>query len=182
MTPPDVTIRPLQPGESPACEAVLRALPDWFGIESSLLQYVADSQRYPTWLALHGPQVIGFVTLNRHFPEAGEIHCLAVRPEFHDRGVGRALVQTVEQALRISGAGFMQVKTMGPSRPSESYARTLAFYRAVGFVPLEEIHGLWGRHPVLAVDKINLPDDLGCCVSHTRAAKRALRWSIGSAV
>ena len=153
MTPDDMSIRPMQSGEFAVCEVILRALPDWFGIEVSLMQYVADTRKHPTFLATRGAEVIGFITLNQHFPEAGEIHCLAVRPEYHGHGVGRALIVAAEEMFRSKGARFMQVKTMGPSRPSEFYARTLGFYRAVGFAPLEEIHGLWGAIPCLLLVK-----------------------------
>lgn len=146
----------MQSGEHPACENVLRSLPDWFGVEESLLQYVADARdatRFETFIAEDSGRVVGFVTLRRHFPESGELHCLGVLPEFHDKGVGRVLVAKVEDVLRHAGAAYLQVKTMGPSRPCEFYARTLAFYRAVGFVPLEEIHGLWGKIPCLVLVK-----------------------------
>lgn len=143
-------------GEQTACESVLRALPDWFGIEESLLQYVADAgnaAKFETFVAAVGGRVVGFVTLRRHFAESGEIHCLGVVPESHGPGVGRALVEHVEHILRTGSAAFLQVKTMGPSRPCAFYARTLAFYRAIGFAPLEEIHGLWGKIPCLVLIK-----------------------------
>ena len=43
----------------------------------------------------------------------------------------------------MRGVEFVQVKTLGPSHPSEGYAATRRFYGAVGFRPLEELHGLW---------------------------------------
>lgn len=149
-----MTIRTLKFGEHVDCERILRALPDWFGIEESLVQYVADAKRFETLVAIGTAEdIIGFVTIRRHFPESGEIHCLAVVPSEHGRGVGRGLVAAVEQRLIAGGAAFLQVKTLGPSRPSEFYARTLAFYRAVGFAPLEELHGLWGAIPCLMLVK-----------------------------
>ena len=38
----------------------------------------------------------------------------------------------------------MQVKTLGPSHPSERYARTRTFYEALDFIPLEETTSFWG--------------------------------------
>jgi hypothetical protein len=35
------------------------------------------------------------------------------------------------------------VKTLGPSRPSELCERTRGFYESRGFVPLEELSGIW---------------------------------------
>jgi ribosomal protein S18 acetylase RimI-like enzyme len=81
------------------------------------------------------------MTLRTHFPKAAEIHCIAARPEFHRRGVGRALIAFAERHLAAQGVEFLQVKTMGPSRPNREYAMTTEFYRAVGFVELEEFIG-----------------------------------------
>jgi ribosomal protein S18 acetylase RimI-like enzyme len=146
-------MRAFRPGDEHACERILRSLPDWFGIEESLRQYVEDSKRYPTTLAADGDDPVGFLTLHQHFPESAEIHCIAVLPEHHRRGVGRLLVDHAESQLRERGVRFLQVKTMGPSRPCEFYAKSIAFYRGIGFAPLEEIHGLWGRIPCLVLVK-----------------------------
>ena len=48
---------------------------------------------------------------------------------------------------------LLQVKTLGPTRPSEHYDRTRAFYAALGFQPLEEIHDLWPGNPCLIMVK-----------------------------
>lgn len=148
-------IRSVAPGEHAVCEHILRALPAWFGIESSLVQYVADVQRYPTWLGVDSTtnEPLGVLTLHQHFPESAEIHCMAVLPDHHRRGVGRALIAFAESEVRSRGAEYLQVKTQGPSRPCEAYTRTRAFYRALGFAPLEEIHGLWPGNPCLVLVK-----------------------------
>jgi hypothetical protein len=38
-------------GVGPQCERLLRALPGWFGIEQSIVDYVAAIQTMPTFLA-----------------------------------------------------------------------------------------------------------------------------------
>ena len=91
--------------------------------------------------------------LRRHFPEAAEIHLMAVHPSLHRRGIGRLLLRAVEADLRSAGVRWLQVKTLGPSKPSDAYAGTRAFYQAYGFAPLEEIHGLWGDNPCLVMVK-----------------------------
>jgi hypothetical protein len=48
----------------------------------------------------------------------------------------------------------MSVKTLGPSHPDGGYANTRRFYRACGFLPVEELHGLWGEgNPCLVMVK-----------------------------
>ena len=50
----------LQPA---VAEQILRTLPQWFGVESALLQYAADARTLPTFVALSDRAVIGFVSL-----------------------------------------------------------------------------------------------------------------------
>ena len=61
-------------GIATQCERVLRTLPGWFGIESALLDYVRDTARLPTFVAMEKTELLGFLTLQEHFPEAWEVH------------------------------------------------------------------------------------------------------------
>ena len=87
--------------------------------------------------------IVGFLAINQHNDYTAEIRVMAVRKEFHRRGVGRALVKHVEE-VHSRKVEYLEVKTLGPSRPAASYARTRAFYAALGFRPLEE-NNLWGE-------------------------------------
>jgi N-acetylglutamate synthase-like GNAT family acetyltransferase len=140
---PPFSIRLLRPGESSQCERILRALPDWFGIESALVDYVASTERMETFVAESDGGVVGFLTLHVHNEHSAEIHVMAVDPDRHRGGIGAALVSRAEAHLRGRAIEFLQVKTLGPSRPWEPYERTRRFYARMGFLPLEENH-LWG--------------------------------------
>jgi len=138
-------------------ERLLRMLPRWFGIESSVLEYVAASRTLPAYLAWpdgrQGAQPSGALLAVRHFPASAEIYLLAVDPAWHRRGAGRALVTALEADLVSEGVEFLQVKTQGPARPDAGYEKTRQFYADVGFRPLEEIHGLWPGIPCLMMIK-----------------------------
>jgi N-acetylglutamate synthase-like GNAT family acetyltransferase len=151
--PMAIQVRDAAPRDSGAFEPILRALPDWFGIEESLLQYARDAERWPTLVAEAAGEPVGFLTLHRHFARAAEVHCMAVVPAWHRRGVGRALLKYAESVCRGQGVEYLQVKTLGPSRECEHYARTRLFYEAVGFVPLEEFPNLWPGNPCLLLVK-----------------------------
>ena len=58
------------------CEAVLRTLPKWFGIEPALRMYARDSAAMPTFALTDEGAVVGFLTLQEHFANAWEIHCV----------------------------------------------------------------------------------------------------------
>jgi hypothetical protein len=104
-------------------DRLLRALPEWFGIETAIVEYVRSAEELPTYCARQVADVVG------------------------------VLLQAAEADLRNASVRWLQVKTLGPSRPAEEYARTRAFYRACGFDPLEEIHELWDDNPCLLMIK-----------------------------
>jgi GNAT superfamily N-acetyltransferase len=134
-----------------AVERLLRMLPGWFGIESSIIEYVEAAQRLPTYLVwpvgnpgiMPDGQPAGALLAVRHFPCSAEIHLMAVDPAIHRRGAGRALIAALEADLTAEKVQFLQVKTLGPSREDDGYEQTRRFYASVGFQPLEEIHDLW---------------------------------------
>jgi coenzyme F420-0:L-glutamate ligase/coenzyme F420-1:gamma-L-glutamate ligase len=136
---------------SRVAEAVLRDLPDWFGIEDSTRQYIEDAAALPTFVA---EPDLGFLSLKQHTPAAAELYVMGVRAEHHRQGVGRALVEAAELWCRKRGIRYLHVKTLGPSRPDPGYDATRTFYESLGFVALEELHGLWDEgNPTLVLVK-----------------------------
>jgi N-acetylglutamate synthase-like GNAT family acetyltransferase len=134
-------------------DRLLRALPEWFGIETAIVDYIRSADELPTYCARHADGVVGVVLVKQHFPKSAEIHLMAVQPDLHGRGIGRRLLQTAETDLRQAGVAWLHVKTLGPSHSDVLYARTRKFYQACGFDPLEEIHGLWEDNPCLMMIK-----------------------------
>jgi GNAT superfamily N-acetyltransferase len=130
---------------------LLAALPTWFGIPEANAEYVAAATRLPGHVAYAGADAVGILLYERHFPESAEIHLLAVDPAWHRKGIGRALVDALIDELRPTGCRLLQVKTLGPSRADAGYAKTREFYRAVGFLPLEELIDLWPGNPCLVM-------------------------------
>lgn len=136
--------------KSQLCEELLLVLPEWFGLEESVRDYVRDVAGLPVFAV--GRE--GFLALKLHNPAAAEIHVMGVLPDRHGRGIGTGLVDAAEAFLRERGVEYLQVKTLGPSEPSEHYARTRRFYESRGFVPLEELNAIWGEaNPCLIMVK-----------------------------
>ena len=135
------------------CEAVLRTLPKWFGIEPALLMYARDSATNPTF-ALIDPSVVGFITLQEHFTTAW-VHCVAVRAEARGQGHGSRLLSRAEDWLVSKGVRYLQVKTVAASSASLAYPQTREFYARRGFDPLEVFPTLWDAHnPALQCIKV----------------------------
>ena len=130
-------------------ERFLAQLPSWFGIPEANAAYVQAARELAGLLTLVDGEPVGMLLHQRHFPEAAEIHLMAVSPNWHRRGIGTAMVNRLVSDLRRTECQLLQVKTLGPSRPHPGYAATREFYRAAGFLPLEELTELWGNDPCL---------------------------------
>jgi GNAT superfamily N-acetyltransferase len=137
----EITLRPAGSGQ--ACAAILADLSAWFGQPESNANYARVADEGPAWIALEDGHPVAIMTLKDHFDTAVEIYLLGVRPPSHHQGLGRALIERAEAYAAERGAIYLTVKTLGPSEDYEPYARTRAFYRAVGFTPLEEFTDLW---------------------------------------
>jgi GNAT superfamily N-acetyltransferase len=94
------------------CEAILRSLPRWFGIEDALQMYVADTETHPCFGHEVDGRLAAFLSLKRHFPQAWEVHCMAVHADWRNQGLGSSLLQLSERWLAAQGVRFLQVKTV----------------------------------------------------------------------
>lgn len=127
----------------------------WFGIEEALQMYARDSALLPTFAAEADSRLVGFISLQEHFPESWDVHCIAVHADHRGTGIGSALLAHSEYWLGRTGVRFLQVKTVAATSPSKEYAETREFYRAKGFTPLEVFPTLWNPHnPALQLIKV----------------------------
>ncbi|HVE95140.1 MAG TPA: GNAT family N-acetyltransferase [Acidimicrobiales bacterium] len=134
-------------------------MPTWFGIESANEDYIAKAEWSPTIVAAADGHDVGLTVIERHFPTAAEVHLIAVTPEHHRAGIGRAMLRFAEAQLADEGVRFLQVKTLSPARVDAGYENTRAFYLAYGFEPLEEFPELWDpSNPALQMIKVVQPD------------------------
>lgn len=129
-----------------------RATP-WFGIPEANAAYVESARDLPGLVPQVGDQTVGLVLYRRHFRQAAEIELMAISPEWYRRGIGTAVLQALSANLRLNGCEFIQVKTLGASRPDKHFTQTRAFCHAVGFLPLEEMKTIWPSNPCLVMVK-----------------------------
>ena len=133
---------------------ILAALPAWFGIPESTAQYVEGCKALPFAAVCDGESPVGFLALRQTAPQAGEVYVMGTLPAYHRKGAGRALLAWAEQYARAAGWKLLQVKTLDAAHPSPEYARTRAFYHAMGFVDLECFPTLWDEgNPCLVLVK-----------------------------
>lgn len=132
--------------KSAVTEAILRGLPNWFGIEESIISYIADASGLYLLCALDRKKPVGFIAIHEHFPCTCEIHVMGILQSHHRLGIGRELVNRAAAHYAGKGFAFMTVKTVAEPAGDAEYASTRAFYRAMGFLPLEVFPLLWDAH------------------------------------
>jgi XTP/dITP diphosphohydrolase len=142
------------------CGSILRALPEWFGVEEAIRRYASEAESLPMFAAMEAGQAVGFVTIRRQTADSSEIHALGVRAGWHRRGIGRRLLAQAAIHARGHGAAFLVVKTLSASRPDPAYDRTRRFYGAMGFRPLLELPTLWStENPCSIMVKVLAPTE-----------------------
>lgn len=127
-------------------------LPQWFGIEDSIVEYGQNLEALDGFVAEDRGEVVGFVGLKRYGDQAVEIDVIGVRPHLRGSGIGTRLIEAVESNSG-SAIRLIHMKTLAPSDPDPNYAETRAFWLARGFVPMDA-HELWGpENPCLVMAK-----------------------------
>jgi GNAT superfamily N-acetyltransferase len=136
------TIRPLGPADASACDAIIAALPEWFGDEQGIRD-CAEAVRTQDGLIAHdGDEVVGFLTWTRDDGVA-EITWMATRPDRRRSGAGRLLIDALVARSVDDGVRELHVKTLSEREPYPPYEQTRAFYRAMGFAAVQELD-IWG--------------------------------------
>ena len=136
------------------CNFILRALPDWFGIEESIVDYVTQVKNMPFFAVFDNNNAIGFVTIKLHNIHTAEIYVMGILQEYHKQGIGKKIISLCEKYCIENNIEFLTVKTLSDLRENESYRKTRLFYQALGFKPLEIFETLWGKsNPCLFLAK-----------------------------
>ena len=126
------------------CMDILRDLPEWFGIETSLLEYVQGVAEKEFYTTVDQGKYVGFFSVKLLNNATAELYVNGVLKEYHRKGIGRKMIERIEDSLKQRGFKLLMVKTIGESVNNISYSKTRSFYKDMGFLPLEEIKEIWG--------------------------------------
>jgi GNAT superfamily N-acetyltransferase len=146
---PAVALRPLEPADAPACDAILASLPYHFGDDHGRELCAKAVREQPGLVATAGDAPIGFVTWRHWYAAAAEITWLAVHADHRRRGAGRLLVDGVLAAVGPE-VRYAVVTTLSEATPDDpgvedGYAGTRAFWRRCGFEPVFDPAGWWNE-------------------------------------
>jgi ribosomal protein S18 acetylase RimI-like enzyme len=135
-------------------DVILRKLPDWFGIEEAIVEYVSTVHKYPYWAAFDNGNCIGFFSGEIHYNRTGEIYVCAIDPEYHGKGIGTLLYKETEKYFIENGCEYVIVKTLSEENPDVNYAKTRDFYKKMGFKELITLAEMWDEwNPCLIMIK-----------------------------
>jgi len=133
---------------------IMHSLPAWFSPPEDIDKKAVTHRDYPFIAAYDGEAPIGFVALKIHNEFTADMYNLGVLEQYHRRGVGRGLVEAAEKYCMDGGYVYLTVKTLDSSAEYEPYERTRAFYRKMGFIPLEVFTTFWNEeNPCLFLAK-----------------------------
>ena len=136
------------------CNEILRSLPDWFGIDASIVDYVEKVRSMPFFAANDDDKFIGFVALKVHNPFTAEVCVMGILQEYHRQGIGKRLIDSCEMYCIDNNLEYLTVKTLDESRECDSYKKTRLFYQSMGFRPLEVFPLHWDEdNPCLFLAK-----------------------------
>jgi GNAT superfamily N-acetyltransferase len=141
-----VTIRPLEARDAPACDAIVASLPYHFGDDHGIELCAAAVREQAGLVATLADAPVAFVTWRHWYGTAAEITWMAVRAGERRSGIGRMLVEAF-----LAGLGhdvrYAVVTTLSEATPEpnveDGYAGTRAFWRRCGFEPVLDPAGWW---------------------------------------
>lgn len=133
---------------------ILHALPEWFGIEESIVEYCEASRDLPMVIITEDEKPIGFCSLKVNYGVNCDLYVLGILPQYHRKGLGQRMIAFIEAYCRENHIPYMSVKTLSERHPDPFYAHTRAFYEKCGFIAFEEFPELWGKeNPCLLMVK-----------------------------
>lgn len=125
---------------------ILRKLPEWFEIESAIVDYVKNSANTTIFAYFEENKAIGFVSLKHINNHTLEIYIMGVEKQYQKNGVGTQLINTATEFAKQNNYKLLQVKTLDESYVpyDKFYEITRKFYNKVGFYNLECLN-IWGE-------------------------------------
>lgn len=126
---------------------IAKSLPEYFD-KGGLASIEQDTQNHMLFGAYLEGEMIGFATYKEINDEVVEMSWLGILPQHQGKGYGIILVENSLNELSEKYK-ICEVKTLSDTDGYEPYKKTRAFYKKMGFSPLETISPYpgWGDNP-----------------------------------
>ncbi|MCK5811905.1 MAG: GNAT family N-acetyltransferase [Clostridiales bacterium] len=140
--------------KSVVCDKILRTLPEWFGIESAIVEYNQKVKQLDFIKIKYQQEVIGFCAYQVNYGINCDLYVLGIYRDFHRFGIGSKLIEYINDEVKKQEVKYLSVKTLSDKHVDSYYERTRNFYIKNGFYPFEEFKDLWGKeNPCLLMIK-----------------------------
>ena len=139
--------------KSLVCDKILRSLPNWFGIEESIIEY-NEKVKDLDFFVVEDTSIIGFVAIKTFNFKAIEIIVMGIDSQYHNKGIGKKLMAYIDAYYLDKSYTKVSVLTLADSHPDIYYGRTRNFYKSVGFSELMVLSDFWDEaNPCLVMYK-----------------------------
>ena len=128
--------------KSAIARKILEALTEWFEVEESRENYIAECEDWIFLAAKENGEHVGFLCLKETGRATAEVAVTGVLKEYHRGGIGRQLVEKAKEIAAAEGYSFLQVKTVQMGKYPD-YDKTNLFYLSCGFQEFEVFPTLW---------------------------------------
>ena len=136
------------------CNKILNFLPNWFGVPEAITEYTEQVKTLPLFACKTDDDALGFIVIKQYSIHNAEIIVMGVLQEYHRQEIGKKLLVVCENYCLEVGIQCLTVKTLADTHPSRSYAKTRAFYLAMGFHPQMILTDYWDENnPCLVMIK-----------------------------
>ncbi len=122
------------------CRSITATLPEWFGIPDANKRYEQGMQDKTSFAARLDNDYVGMLTLEFPHPNNANIYWMAVKKDYHAKGIGKQLLTAVMDHCVKNGCSSLTVETLSPKQADPHYSNTFQFYKKSGFQPLFELY------------------------------------------
>lgn len=145
----------LTPNESEkACRDISSNLPEWFGIPEANERYAKGVRERFTLGYMISEVCIGMISLEFPFENTANIYWMGIRRDWHNKGIGKALLRHAEAICLERQVYSMSVETLSPKENDSSYLNTFKFYTKEGFKPLFELNTYGPEYLMVYLTKV----------------------------
>ena len=133
---------------------ILRKLPEWFGNEKGLLEYINTVKNKPFFAAFDNENCVGFFFGKIHYNRTGDLYVLGIDPNYHGKGIGTLLYKEMEKYFTDKKCEYIILKTLSEVVEYKPYLKTKEFYKKMGFKELITLTEMWDKeNPCLIMIK-----------------------------
>jgi GNAT superfamily N-acetyltransferase len=137
----NIDIEQVQPEEAEKlCRKIMATLPEWFGQPEANESYANGTLERVTLVAKNElEKPVGMITLEFPFANNSHIYWVAVKKDYHGKGIGTKLMVAAEEYCRSHGCASLTVKTISTKNSDVYYLKTMHYFLKCGFKPLFEL-------------------------------------------